>query len=61
MDPFEKHVFETHDGEVVEAVRIPLEKEGRFTVCVSSQASGKPLKPFSNIFGAVPEASNSQL
>ena len=38
LDPFAKFVFTTADGQTVEAVRIPLEREGRFTVCVSSQA-----------------------
>jgi 23S rRNA (adenine2503-C2)-methyltransferase len=38
VDPFVKYVVETHDGEIVETVRIPLERAGRFSVCVSSQA-----------------------
>jgi 23S rRNA (adenine2503-C2)-methyltransferase len=33
-----KYLFRLHDGAVVEAVRIPLEVAGRFTVCLSSQA-----------------------
>jgi 23S rRNA (adenine2503-C2)-methyltransferase len=37
LDPFVKYLFRTHDGHAVEAVRIPLEKTGRFSVCVSSQ------------------------
>jgi 23S rRNA (adenine2503-C2)-methyltransferase len=37
LDPFVKVALRTHDGHVVEAVRIPLEQEGRFSVCVSSQ------------------------
>ncbi len=37
LDPFMKLAFRTHDGHVVEAVRIPLEKAGRYSVCVSSQ------------------------
>jgi 23S rRNA (adenine2503-C2)-methyltransferase len=37
-DGFLKYLFRLHDGELVEAVRIPLEAEGRFTVCLSSQA-----------------------
>lgn len=37
-DGFVKFLFRLHDGAVVEAVRIPLEKAGRFTVCLSSQA-----------------------
>jgi 23S rRNA (adenine2503-C2)-methyltransferase len=35
VDPFVKYAFRLHDGAVVETVRIPLEKEGRFSVCVS--------------------------
>jgi 23S rRNA (adenine2503-C2)-methyltransferase len=38
LDPFEKLALATHDGHVVETVRIPLERAGRFSVCVSSQA-----------------------
>ncbi|HEX7832539.1 MAG TPA: radical SAM protein [Thermoanaerobaculia bacterium] len=37
-DGFVKYLFRLHDGALVEAVRIPLEREGRFTVCLSSQA-----------------------
>ena len=37
-DGFVKYLFRLHDGAVAEAVRIPLEKEGRYTVCLSSQA-----------------------
>ena len=37
-DGFVKYLFRLHDGAVAEAVRIPLEKEGCFTVCLSSQA-----------------------
>lgn len=37
IDPFVKYALRTHDGHVIETVRIPLEKPGRFTVCVSSQ------------------------
>ena len=37
-DGFVKYLFRLHDGAVAEAVRIPLEKEGRFSVCLSSQA-----------------------
>jgi len=37
-DGFVKYLFRLHDGAVAEAVRIPLEAEGRFTVCLSSQA-----------------------
>jgi 23S rRNA (adenine2503-C2)-methyltransferase len=37
-DGFVKYLFRLHDGAVVETVLIPLEKEGRFTVCLSSQA-----------------------
>jgi 23S rRNA (adenine2503-C2)-methyltransferase len=38
LDPFVKLALATADGHVVEAVRIPLERPGRFSVCVSSQA-----------------------
>lgn len=38
VDPFVKYVFRLPDGLQVEAVRIPLHKAGRFSVCVSSQA-----------------------
>jgi 23S rRNA (adenine2503-C2)-methyltransferase len=37
VDPFVKYVFECEDGARIEAVRIPLHKPGRFSVCVSSQ------------------------
>jgi 23S rRNA (adenine2503-C2)-methyltransferase len=37
VDPFVKYAFRLHDGAVVEAVRIPLERAGRFSACVSSQ------------------------
>lgn len=37
VDPFVKYALRTHDGHVVETVRIPLERPGRFSVCVSSQ------------------------
>ncbi len=37
IDPFVKYVLECEDGARIEAVRIPLEKPGRFVVCVSSQ------------------------
>src|SRR4051794_18689629 len=37
-DGFVKYLFRLRDGAVAEAVRIPLEVEGRFTVCLSSQA-----------------------
>lgn len=37
-DGFVKYLFRLHDGAVAEAVRIPLEREGCFTVCLSSQA-----------------------
>jgi 23S rRNA (adenine2503-C2)-methyltransferase len=36
-DPFVKLALRLADGAVVETVRIPLEKQGRFSVCVSSQ------------------------
>jgi 23S rRNA (adenine2503-C2)-methyltransferase len=37
LDPFVKYVLACEDGARIEAVRIPLEKSGRFVVCVSSQ------------------------
>jgi 23S rRNA (adenine2503-C2)-methyltransferase len=37
VDPFVKYLFRCEDGALVEAVRIPLEKPGRFVACVSSQ------------------------
>ncbi|MCL2823072.1 MAG: radical SAM protein [Polyangiaceae bacterium] len=37
IDPFVKYAFQTDDNRIVESVRIPLEKPGRFVVCVSSQ------------------------
>jgi 23S rRNA (adenine2503-C2)-methyltransferase len=37
-DGFVKYLFRLHDGALAEAVRIPLEAEGKFTVCISSQA-----------------------
>jgi 23S rRNA (adenine2503-C2)-methyltransferase len=37
VDPFMKLALETHDAHVVETVRIPLERAGRFSACVSSQ------------------------
>jgi 23S rRNA (adenine2503-C2)-methyltransferase len=37
IDPFQKLVLELPDGELCETVRIPLERPGRVTVCVSSQ------------------------
>jgi 23S rRNA (adenine2503-C2)-methyltransferase len=36
-DGFVKYLFRSPDGALHEAVRIPLEKPGRFTVCLSSQ------------------------
>jgi 23S rRNA (adenine2503-C2)-methyltransferase len=36
-DPFVKLALALGDGAVIETVRIPLEKAGRFSVCVSSQ------------------------
>lgn len=32
-----RFLFRLHDGKLVEAVRIPLHKSGRFSVCLSSQ------------------------
>jgi 23S rRNA (adenine2503-C2)-methyltransferase len=37
-DGFVKYLFRLPDGALAEAVRIPLEAEGRFTICISSQA-----------------------
>lgn len=37
IDPFVKYALATADGHVVETVRIPLERRGRYSVCVSSQ------------------------
>ena len=37
IDPFVKYLLAAPDGARFEAVRIPLEHAGRFTVCVSSQ------------------------
>ncbi|HTR52847.1 MAG TPA: radical SAM protein [Kofleriaceae bacterium] len=37
VDPFVKYVLAGGDGARFEAVRIPLERAGRFTACVSSQ------------------------
>jgi 23S rRNA (adenine2503-C2)-methyltransferase len=37
VDGFEKFLLRLDDGALVEAVKIPLEKPGHFTVCVSSQ------------------------
>jgi len=37
VDPFVKYTLALDGGGAVEAVRIPLEREGRMTVCVSSQ------------------------
>jgi 23S rRNA (adenine2503-C2)-methyltransferase len=37
IDPFVKYLVESRDGARVEAVRIPLERAGRFSACVSSQ------------------------
>ncbi len=36
-DGFVKYLFRSPDGALTEAVRIPLHKEGRFSVCLSSQ------------------------
>jgi 23S rRNA (adenine2503-C2)-methyltransferase len=38
LDPFVKMALATPDGHAIEAVRIPLERAGRFSACVSSQA-----------------------
>ncbi len=37
LNPFVKLVLATSDGHRIETVRIPLERSGRFSVCVSSQ------------------------
>ncbi len=37
LDPFVKYAMKTGDLHTLEAVRIPLERAGRFSVCVSSQ------------------------
>ena len=37
IDPFVKYLLAAPDGARFEAVRIPLERDGRFCVCVSSQ------------------------
>jgi len=37
VDPFVKYAFRTADDHLIETVRIPLEKTGRYSVCVSSQ------------------------
>ncbi len=37
VDPFVKYALATPDGQVVEAVRIPLEHHGRYSVCLSCQ------------------------
>lgn len=37
-DEFVKYLFRSRDGALIEAVRIPLEVPGRFTICLSSQA-----------------------
>ena len=37
LDPFVKYLLRTHDDKLIETVRIPLERPGRFSVCVSSQ------------------------
>ncbi|MGK3993723.1 radical SAM protein [Sorangium sp. So ce1024] len=36
-DPFVKYAFRLDDGAIVESVRIPLERPGRYSACVSSQ------------------------
>ena len=37
LDPFVKYAMKTRDGHTLETVRIPLERAGRHSVCVSSQ------------------------
>ncbi|WP_437581325.1 23S rRNA (adenine(2503)-C(2))-methyltransferase RlmN [Sorangium sp. So ce887] len=36
-DPFVKYAFRLEDGAMIESVRIPLERPGRYSACVSSQ------------------------
>ncbi|WP_437321503.1 23S rRNA (adenine(2503)-C(2))-methyltransferase RlmN [Sorangium sp. So ce385] len=36
-DPFVKYAFRLEDGATIESVRIPLERPGRYSACVSSQ------------------------
>jgi len=38
FDPFVRYALRTADGHSVETVRIPLERAGRFSVCISSQS-----------------------
>lgn len=38
QDKSVRYLFEARDGSLIEAVRIPLLKEGHFSVCLSSQA-----------------------
>ena len=38
LDPFVRYAMKTTDGHAVETVRIPLERAGRFSVCISSQS-----------------------
>src|SRR5262245_53321174 len=33
IDPFIKYALRTTEGQVIESVRIPLERAGRFSVC----------------------------
>src|SRR5215467_4646662 len=43
LDPFVKLTLSTHDDHLIETVRIPLERSGRFSVCVSSRVlSARP-------------------
>ncbi len=37
VDGFEKYLFRSPDGALSEAVRIPLHKEDRYSICLSSQ------------------------
>lgn len=37
VDPFRKYLLRSPDGKALETVRIPLERPGRYSVCVSSQ------------------------
>ena len=46
LDPFVKYALRTSDAHLIETVRIPLEREGRYSVCVSSQSGCPPTCTF---------------
>src|SRR5439155_13703193 len=46
VDPFVKYAFRLADGATVETVRIPLERAGRFSACVSSPVGCAPACAF---------------